>query len=154
MIVLDTNLKAKSATTQYLNFNYDSMVRFGERFLCASDNGLFELTGETDSGENITSYFEPVTTDFGISNEKKLRCLYIGYESSGDLTLKVSTDLGFLETIIMPASTVGQKARKIPVSRSVRGRYFTFQIKSVGVDFSIDEIKVLPIIIGHGRDRN
>ena len=154
MIVLDTNLKAKSATTQYLNFDYNSMVKFGTRFLCASENGLFELAGNSDNGEAITSYFEPLTTDFGISNEKKLRCFYISYESSGNLTLTVSTELGFSETITIPASTAGQKARKVPVSRSVRGRYFTFQIKSVGVDYSIDEIKVLPIIIGHGRDRN
>ena len=154
MIVFDTNVKAKSATTQYQNFNYNSMVKFGDRFLCASENGLFEVAGNSDSGEAITSYFEPLTTDFGISNEKKLRCFYISYEASGNLTLTVSTELGFSETITIPASTAGQKARKVSVSRSVRGRYFTFQIKGVGVDFSIDEIKVLLIIIGHGRDKN
>ena len=154
MIVFDSNLKAKSATTQYLEFDYDSMVRFGERFLCASENGIFEIAGDSDSGAAITSYFEPVTTDFGISNEKKLRSIYVGYESAGNLTLTVSTELGYSEAIAMPASTAGQKARKVPISRSVRGRYFTFQFKSVGVDFSIDEIKVLPIIMGHGRDQN
>lgn len=154
MIVLDTNLKAKSATTQYLSFNYDSMVKSGDRFLCASSDGLFELSGTSDNEVDITSYFEPVTTDFGISNEKKLRCVYIGYEASGTLTLTVSTELGFSEVVTIPASTSGQKARKVTISRSVRGRYFTFQIKSVGVDFSIDEIKVLPIVIGHGRDSN
>jgi len=154
MIVLDTNLKAKSATTQYLNFNYNSMVRFGDQFLCASSDGLFKIEGDSDNGSKIISYFEPITTDFGISNEKKLRCFYISYKASGNLTLTVSTELGFSETITIPASTAGQKARKETVSRSVRGRYFTFQIKSEGVDFSIDEIKVLPIIIGHGRDKN
>lgn len=154
MIVFDTNVKAKSATAQYLNFDYNSMVKFGDDFLCASEDGLFKVSGDSDNGEAITSYFEPGTTDFGISNEKKLRCFYISYEASGNLELTVSTELGFSETISIPASTPGQKARKETVSRSVRGRYFTFQIKGVGVDFSIDEIKVLPLIIGHGRDRN
>jgi len=125
-----------------------------DRFICASAAGLFELAGTTDNGGAITSYFEPVTSDFGISNEKKLRCVYVSYEASAALTLTVSTDLGYSESISIPASAAGQKARKVPISRTVRGRYFTFQIKSVGVDFSIDEIKVLPIIIGHGRDRN
>ena len=154
MITLDTNLKAKSATTQYLSFSYDSMVKSGDRYICASPDGLFEHSGLSDNGTAITSYFEPVTTDFGISNEKKLRSVYLGYEAAGNLTLTVSTELGFTEDIIIPASAAGQKARKVPISRSVRGRYFTFQIKGVGVDFSVDEIKVLPIIIGHGRDRN
>ena len=154
MITFDTNLSAGNATTQYLSFEYDSMAKSGDRFLCASSGGLFELTGTADNITAITSYFEPLTTDFGISNEKKLRSLYIGYEAAGNLTLTVSTELGFSEVITIPASTAGQKARKVPISMAVRGRYFTFQIKSVGVDFSIDEIKVLPIIMGHGRDSN
>ena len=154
MITLSTNLKAKSATTQFVNFEYNSMVKMGNKFLCAGDNGLFEHTGATDNGAAITSYFEPVTTDFGISNEKKLRAVYIGYEAGGNLTLTVSTDLGLSESITIPASTAGQKARKIPISRSVRGRYFTFQIKSVGVDFSIDHISVLPIVRSHGVSQN
>lgn len=154
MIVLDTNLKAKNATTQYLSFNYDSMVKAGNRFLCASEAGLFEISGTSDNTANITSYFEPVTTDFGISNEKKLRSVYIGYEASASIILTVSTELGYSQSVSIPASSPGQKARKVPISRAVRGRYFTFQIKSVGVDYSIDEIKVLPIIIGHGRDGN
>lgn len=153
MITLDTNLKAKSATTQYLGFDYNSMVKFGGKFFCASESGLFEVSGSTDNSVAITGYFEPATTDFGISNIKKLRCIYLSYEAVSTLTLTVSTELGFSEVIAVPAAVAGQNAKKIPVSRSVRGRFFTFQIKSVD-DFSIDEIKVLPIIIGHGRDKN
>lgn len=154
MITLATNLKAGAAATQFLNFEFNSMVKMGNKFLCAGDAGLFEHTGTMDNGVAITSYFEPITTDFGIASEKKLRSIYLGYEADADLTLTISTDLGYSEIITIPAAAAGQKARKVPVSRSVRGRYFTFQIKSTGADFSVDEIKVLPIVIGHGRDKN
>ena len=154
MITLTTNLKVGAAATQFINFEFNSMVKMGSKFLCAGDAGLFEHTGTTDNGVAITSYFEPITTDFGIASEKKLRSLYLGYEADADLTLTISTDLGYSEVIAVPAAASGQKARKVPVSRSVRGRYFTFQIKSTGADFSVDEIKVLPIVLGHGRDQN
>ena len=154
MIVLSTNLKAGAATTQFTSFDYNSMVKMGAKFFCVGDGGLFEYAGTTDNSVAITSYFEPATMDFGISSEKRLRCLYIGYEAGGDLTLTVSTDLGYSEVITIPASAAGQKARKVPISRSVRGRYWTFQIKGIGVDFSVDHISVLPIVRSHGVNQN
>ena len=154
MITLDTNLSAKNATTQYMNFDYNSMVKFGNIFLCAADSGLFEVTGDTDNGSNIESYFEPVTIDFGIAGEKRLRSVYIGYEAADDLTLTISTELGLEESYTIPASAAGQHGEKISVNRSLRGRYWTFQIYSDGVPFSIDEIKVLPIIRGRGFEKN
>lgn len=154
MITLSTNLKREAATTQFLNFKFESMVKMGSKFLCAGESGLFEHVGETDNGSAITGYFEPATTDFGISSEKKLRCLYIGYEASDALTLTVSTELGFSQTVSIPAAEAGQKARKVPISRSVRGRYWTFQVKGEGVDFSVDHISVLPIVRSHGVDKN
>jgi len=154
MITLSTNLKAGAATTQFADFAYNSMVKVGGKFFCAGDNGLFEHTGDLDDTKKIESYFEPVTMDFGISSEKRMRCIYLGYESSADFTLTVTTELGQTDTITIPASAPGQQARKIPMSRSVRGRYWTFQIHSTGVDFSIDHISVLPIVRGHGLDTN
>lgn len=154
MISLDTNLKTQAATTQYLNFDFNSMVKFEGRFFCASENGLYEITGSDDDGEDINSYFEPVTMDFGISNEKRLRAAYIGYEANGDLTLTVSTDLGLSDSYTIPASAFGQHAKKVVISRKVHGRYWTFQISGDGVIFSIDSFKVLPIYRGHGFNEN
>ena len=154
MITLDTNLAAKNATTQYLNFEYNAMVRFGDKFLCTSDSGLFEITGDKDAGANIESYFEPVTMDFGISSQKRLRAVYVGYEAPGDLTLTISTELGLSDSYTIPASTAGQHGRKVVVSRKLKGRYWTFQIYGNGTPFSVDEIRVLPIIRGHGFEKN
>ena len=150
MITFDTNLRARSATTQYTNFNYNSAVKFGEKFFCASETGLVELVNDPPEEEVL---FELATMDFGIANEKRLRAFYIGYEADGNLTLTVSTDLGDSETYTIPASASGQHTRKVVISRKVRGRYWTFQIKGKNVTFSIDDIKVLPVYRGMGVDR-
>lgn len=161
MIVFDTNLIAGNATTQYLNFEFNSMVKFGKKFLCAGSTGLFSMEGTTDmfpssdgTYTDITCYFEPVTMDFGISNEKRLRAAYVGYEADGDLTLKISTELVAAQSYTLPATTSGQHARKVVVSRALKGRYWTFQISGTGVVFAIDHIQVLPIVRGHGFDKN
>ncbi len=154
MITLDTNLSAQNATTQYLGFDYNSMVKVGDKFLCASDVGLFESGGYADVGSGRESYFEPVTMDFGISADKRLRAIYIGYEADGALSLTISTEIGLSETYTIPAMVPGQHARKVNVNRSLHGRYWTFQIYGQGVSFSVDEIKALPIIRGHGFNGN
>lgn len=161
MIVFDTNVIAGNATTQYLNFEFNSMVKFGNKFLCAGDAGLFSMEGTTDmfpsadgTYQDITCYFEPVTMDFGIANQKRLRAAYFGYEADGSLTLKISTELSAAQSYTLPATTSGQHARKVVVSRGLKGRYWTFQIYGSGVVFAIDSIKVLPIIRGHGIDQN
>lgn len=161
MIVFDTNIAAQNATTQYLDFEFNSIVKFENKFLCSGDTGLFRLEGTSKifSSEDLTyiptvCYFEPVTMDFGISNQKRLRSVYIGYESDGNLTLKVSTELSAVESYTLPATTTGQHARKVSINRSLKGRYWTFQIYGSGVVFAIDHIEVLPIVRSHGIDKN
>ena len=91
--------------------------------------------------------------DFNITSNKRLRAFYIGYESSGDLTLTINTEKNLSEVIIIPGTT-GRQAKKVNISRYVTGRYWTFQIKSDGPYFSIDHISVLPVIRSHGIDQN
>jgi len=161
MIVFDTNIVANNATTQYSNFDFNSIVKFDNQFLCADNAGLFKISGTTkiSQADDLTyistdCYFELATMDFDISSQKRLRAVYIGYEADGDLTLKISTELSSIESYTLPATTSGQHARKVSINRSLKGRYWTFQIYGSGVTFAIDHIKILPIVRGHGFDQN
>lgn len=152
MIVLDTNLAARSATTQYTNFNFDSMARFGNKYLAANESGLYEVAKsyDTDADTSIEAYFEIATINFSITSQKRLRAVYVTFESASDLTLKINTELSPVESYTIPASGAGQKTRKININRSLKGVHWTFQIYASNVDFSIDHISVLPIIRTHG----
>lgn len=161
MIVLDTNVALNGATTQYSDFEMNSMVKFGNEFLCAGPSGLFKLDGTTkmfstnpNTENNITSFFEPVTMDFGISSQKRLRSVYFGYEAEGNITLTISTELSSAQEYILPATELKQHARKVNINRSLKGRYWTFQVSGDNVYFAIDSIQVLPIVRSHGFDQN
>ena len=69
MITYITNTKNNGTTQRLLDFN--SMCKFGETYLVATeDGGLVSVGGLDDNGVDIDAYFEPVTTDFGVPNPK------------------------------------------------------------------------------------
>lgn len=155
MIALTTNLKlgpaTAKATTQRIGFEMTSMCKFGDNYLVTSDSGLYELGGNDLDGSNIDSYFEPVTTDFGISNQKRLRYVYIGFQSSGNLQLVVTADEQTERTYTITPTKTGQQKIRVTIGRDAKGRYWNFRIKNVsGCDFSIDSIDVLPVVLSHG----
>ncbi len=152
MIVLDTNTKLR-ATTQYQNFCFPSMVRFGEKYLGASGDGLFELGGDDDDGVDIDAGFKLVDTDFGIENYKKLRVMYFGLEATGNLTITIVADENATRTYDIPKKESGLQQRvRVPVGRDIYGRYLSFEVNNKkGCDFSVDSITALPVVRNHGH---
>ncbi|OEU67543.1 MAG: hypothetical protein BA863_12325 [Desulfovibrio sp. S3730MH75] len=149
MVVLDYALP-KRATTQYIDYDFNSMVKFGDKYLGACDDGMFELDGDTDNGDYIGAYFEPITTDFGINNPKKVRFMFLGYEAEGDLILTLG-DNRSEKSFTVDSAMTGQQWRRITGSRSIRGRYLTFIISNVkGCDFGFDSIDVALTVMPKG----
>jgi len=146
MFVLDHALQAR-ATTQYIDYEFNSMVKFGDVYLGASTDGIYELDGDTDDGDAIGAYFEPVVTDFGINNPKKVRFIFLGYEAEGDLIVTLG-DNRSQKSFTVDSVVTGQQWRRITGSRSIRGRYLTFQVSNVdGCDFGIDSIDVALVVM-------
>ncbi len=150
MFSLDINTKNR-ATTQYTNWPFNSMVRFGGKYLGASNSGLFEIGGSSDNQKPIAAYFEPVRTDFGISNPKRLRFMYFGFESDGDLEVEITVDEQVVRTYTITARKTGQQRVRLVIGRDGQGRYWSFRVKNTsGCDFSIDSVQVLPIVRTQG----
>ena len=147
MIILDTNIVTGGATSQYGCLEINSLVKFGQKYLCASVNGLYELTGTDDDSVNIESYFQTAQMNFGLTNEKRLRFVYVKYEATEEITLTVSTEYGLSEDYIIPASSDIQKVYRVTINRSLVGSYWQFKFS--GANFAIDEVSVLPIIRNH-----
>jgi hypothetical protein len=149
MFVLDYALQPR-ATTQYINYDFNSMVKFGDMYLGACDDGIFELDGDTDSGDYIGAYFEPIVTDFGISNPKKVRFMFLGYEAEGDLVITLSADEGDEQSYTVDSIKTGQQARRISINRNMQGRYIATKISNVlGCDFGFDSMDVALIVMPH-----
>ena len=151
MLTFSTNLAAKSATTQFMNFDFNSLVNFNGRQLATGDGGLYALGGDYDQDEAIDAYFEPVMSDFGISHPKQLRYLYLGFEADGDIEVTVIDDRGRAAAQKVAVSRTGQQLGRITITRALRGRYWTVRVANIfGSDFSIDSMQIRLMRINHG----
>ena len=130
-----------AAPTQYaLPFN--SLAWDGEQVLCGGD-GLYRIAGDQDQTAPIPSIVMLVTTDFGSYNYKRFRWIQVGYESAGDLLLSVQSNEDMQESYTLPALGTDSKqtGQRIPVHRTLVGRYFTLTITNpLGIHFTLDSI--------------
>jgi hypothetical protein len=142
--------------SQYGNYNFNSMCKFGDTYLGANESGIFEIDStEFDNtadgtGDDIESFFELLTTDFGIANPKRIRSLYFGYEADGNLLITVYDDDNNERHYILEPNHIPNKqsSAKVSIGRDGKGRYYTFRIDNIsGADFSIDNIEVVPVIL-------
>ena len=138
------------AITQYCDYNFNSFCKIGDKHYGATDDGIFELVGDDDAGEDIDAWFELPISDFGISNVKRLRRIYVGYEATGDLTVKVKDNEDNersypLDNIALDKQIGGE----VTIERDQLGRYWGLRIDNVrGAYFAVDSIEVVPVILG------
>jgi len=134
------------AVSQYCDYDFNSLC--GK--LAAGPEGIFTLDdADTDNDVAIDSIVELPLTDFGISNQKRLRSVYFGYEAEGSLKLTVTNDEGNEREYTLEATTNTQHGGKVSINRNGKGRYWQLKIENVeGCDFSIDSIEVIPVILG------
>jgi hypothetical protein len=127
------------------------MCKFGDKYLGANGNGIFELnSGEFDDGDLIEAIFELLTTDLGSTHQKRIRSMYFGYEADGDLLIIVYDDDSNQRNYILSPNHADneQASAKVSIGRDGKGRYWTFRIENIsGADFSIDSIELVPIIL-------
>jgi hypothetical protein len=142
----------RTAPTQYWNYNFNSMVKFGDSFLGANENGIFVLdSGNDDANTDIEAFFELATSDWGITNIKRVRRIYVNYESNGDLMLSVKDDEDnlryyLLEPVHLPNK---QHAARVGVGRDGKGVHWMVRVENInGSDFSVDRIQVIPTVLG------
>ncbi len=139
------------AVSQFANYNFNSMCRFGGSYIGANENGIFVLdSGDTDNTENIEAFFELLTSDWGIIKEKNIRSIFLGYEADGRLILKIKDDDDNEREFTLPAAVGDNKqvSAKVNPGRDGKGRYWMLRIENVeGSDFSIDAISALVILL-------
>lgn len=138
------------AVTQYCNYNFNSFCKIGDKYYGANDDGIFELVGDTDAGDNIDAWFELPMSDFGVSSVKKLRRIFLGYEATGDLTIKVKDNED--NERIYPIDNIAtnkQIGGRVTAERDQLGRYWGLRVDNVsGAYFAIDSIEVVSVLIG------
>jgi hypothetical protein len=129
-------------TTNYTNFPFHSLVAFNGSYYGVSDEGIFELGGDTDDGEPIDAFMEFGVSDLDSDSMQRLGQVVFDMRASGMLKLHVTID-GEDETIEYEVSPVkpGLHAVPVPTGRGLRSRNWQFAISNVeGADFDIAAI--------------
>jgi hypothetical protein len=148
-LILNINL-SNMAVTQFCDYPFNSFCKIGEKYYGASDSGIFELTGDTDNGVAIDAFFELVVSDLGISNVKRIRKIYVGYEAKGDLTVTLKDNEDNSRTYTLSYLDYDrQNGGQINVGRDGLGRYWQVRIDNEsGCYFAVDDIELLLTVLG------
>jgi len=151
-LILATNLK-NLAITQYTNYNFNSFAKIGDTHVGFSEDGIYELDNASDDdGTDIDAFAELVRSDWGIPNGKRVRKMYVGYEADGKLQFTLTSDEGVVEVYtLQPTITdLKQDGGVINGRRRQRGRYWEEKISNtLGCDFSLDAIDVIPVVLAN-----
>jgi len=150
-LTMDTNIHSR-ATGQYKGFNFNCMRNFGDNLIGTNDIGMFTLAGDNDEGTAISAWITTGTTDLGIQANKRLRYIYLGLETDGDLEIDIIADEQVVRTYAVLARKVNQQRIRVAAGRDHKGVYWSFAIRNKkGVKFAVDSIKILPVILHYGH---
>jgi hypothetical protein len=138
-LVLETE---STRLTTYSNFAFNSLAEFNGVFLGANANGIYALAGDTDALAPIQATVKPGITDFNQEPLKRLIAAYVGYRTSGEMTLTVTTEMGGAHQYPLKARTVmGLDSARVKLGKGVKARYFQLCLQNRGgVDFELDQV--------------
>lgn len=136
--------------SQYLGFDFKSLAMFNGTAIAAGDDGIFELSGDTDNGVAIEAYALFPSLDFNSPYQKIPHALRIRYESAGQLTLSLIPDEDdqrerSIPLVPLREGQVSQSQLKgVPRMRDDSACYWAVKISNEdGVDFSINSLDLI-----------
>ena len=139
------------AITEYTNYAFNSFCCFNGKYLGASKNGIFELSGDDDNGTDIDANIKTATADVGKGQPKKLRDAWL-VARKGLMTFTVIADEDEEFTYNADVENSKIHEERVKIGRGIKGRGFSFILANVdGSDFDIDSITVLTDNIRRAR---
>lgn len=124
----------------YSGFDFNSYCLFQGRAFGANASGIWELTGDTDNGEEIHTGVMFHDTDFGLPSQKRFRKAYLGVY--GDVPVLVMESNGERRTYNIDAKGMAD------ASRAVQGKVWTISISDFDV---LESMSLVPVILARGR---
>jgi hypothetical protein len=136
-----------AAHSRYAGYGFNSFAKFeGRHYGCKAD-GIYELGGERDGGDQIPWTVTFAETDFGSDQVKRMPYAYIGAKASGDLVLKVSTSPDVVHFFDVKMSTMESRTGRARIANGVHGRYWKVELASDTERVELDSIEFFPVTI-------
>lgn len=150
------------AATVYENYPFNSFCEFDENYwLGAAEDGVYELEGDDDAGEDINAHVRLGLSNMGSGREKRFPSLYLGFRASKPVVLKAVTVSLSGERIenwyrITPSSDGEFREGRIQIGRGLKSVYWDWIVANTeGGEIEIGDLKFMPLILDRrirGRD--
>ncbi len=137
------NTRTKGVT-EYDNYAFKSFARLGNKYIGASDIGLYELIGDDDAGSDIVARIKSGFAQWAGSRFTIFKGVYLGVRGSGDFVLRLVT--GDDKTYDYAIVANNMRTTRVHTGKGLRARYFSFELISTGQDFDLDTIEFIPLV--------
>lgn len=133
-----------AAVSEYQNYAFNSFARVGNRYLGATQEGLYELLGDDDEGTDIVATIRSGFAQWAGTHLGSFKAAYIAVRGEGDFVLRVISGDG--RTYNYTVTVESMKTTKVNMGKGLRARYFAFELVSTGQDFDLDTLEFIPLV--------
>jgi len=136
------------AVSRYVQYPFNSFTDVQGVQLGATEDGIYELTGGTDDGDDINAAVLTGRDDFGDSVMKRMLKAYLGLSTDGQMYLTTIANENERRTYLLDVNNTTVREAKIDLGRGVKSRYWQFEITNVaGSDFEIEAVEWFPVML-------
>ncbi len=130
--------------TEYSNYAFNSFAQMGNVYFAASEDGLYELTGDDDAGTDIIADIKSGLFQFGGAHLASLKGVYLATRGGGQFVLKIQTGDG--KEYVYDVLSNDMQTTKIQIGKGLRSRYFAYELVSTGQDFDLESLEFIPLV--------
>lgn len=132
----------------YANFEFQSIAQIGEKVFAVTEDGLYELTGDTDAGSEIPAQVQYGFDDFKVPQRKRMDGVYVGYSATGSglqLTVEAREVADGAQTYaatVYDATGGAPRNTRFKPGKGMSGRYWRLTFENIaGANFSVTDIQ-------------
>jgi len=129
--------------TEYRDYDFNSFAAVGGKYVGATSEGLYDLEGDTDDGEQIIASIASGLLQMNSSRLHGLGGVYIGLRGAGEFYLKLTTGDGVERVYRVTARDM--ETTKVNVGKGLRHRYMSYSLENVGQEFELESIEFVPM---------
>ena len=127
-------------TSQYDNYGYASFYSYGGKNYGVAEDGIYELTGDTDNGVEIDALVDFGRTDLGSIYKKRVTSAYVDVGSDGKMELVIETD-GQTSEFEANSFSAAVSRHRINMGSALSGYYWNPVLtNNNGYDFNLASI--------------
>jgi hypothetical protein len=135
------------AATRFSNYPFNSYAEIDGRFYGASEDGLYELTGETDAGANIDASAMLRRSREQSSQQKRVDRVYLHGTSDKRLEVRVITPTGDVHRYRTEVDLGDEvTVQRVKLGRGLMAQYWMLEVRNyAGGDMTLDQIEIVSL---------